>query len=198
MPRWSELRELARPRPIAGNATERRLAGAATVGDLREIARRRAPRAVFDYTDGAAGQEVSLRRSREAWARVEFRPSVLRDVSSVDTGVDVLGRRAALPFAFAPTGFTRLVHTEGEPAVARVAARVGIPYALSTMGTTSLEALAEAAPTARRWFQLYLWRDREASRDLVARALAAGYEALVLTVDTPVAGARLRDVRNGL
>jgi L-lactate dehydrogenase (cytochrome) len=198
VPRWSELRPLLRTRPVQRDAVERRLARAATVDDLRLLARRRAPRAVFDYTDGAAGQELSLRRSREAFARVEFRPSVLRDVSSVHTGVDVLGRRAALPFAFAPTGFTRLMHTEGEPAVARVAARVGIPYALSTMGTTSLEALAAAAPTARRWFQLYLWRDRDASRDLVARALAAGYEALVLTVDTPVAGARLRDVHNGL
>ena len=197
-PRWSELQPLLRPRPVQRNGTERRLARAATIADLRRLARRRAPRAVFDYTDGAAGQELSLRRSREAYARVEFRPSVLRDVSAVDTSVDVLGRRAALPFAFAPTGFTRLMHAEGEPAVARVAARAGVPYALSTMGTTSLEALAAAAPTARRWFQLYLWRDREASQDFVARALAAGYDALVLTVDTPVAGARLRDVHNGL
>jgi L-lactate dehydrogenase (cytochrome) len=197
-PRWSELRPLLRPRPVQRNGTDRRLARAATIDDLRLLARRRAPRAVFDYTDGGAGQELSLRRSREAYARVEFRPSVLRDVSSVDTSVDVLGRPAALPFAFAPTGFTRLMHAEGEPAVARVAARAGVPYALSTMGTTSLEALAAAAPTARRWFQLYLWRDREASRDFVDRALAAGYEALVLTVDTPVAGARLRDVHNGL
>jgi L-lactate dehydrogenase (cytochrome) len=197
-PRWSELRPLLQTRPVQRDGTERRLARAATIGDLRELARRRAPRAVFDYTDGGAGAEVSLRRSREAFARVEFRPSVLRDVSSVDTSVEVLGRRAALPFAFAPTGFTRMMHTDGEPAVARVAARTGVPYALSTMGTTSLEALAAAAPTARRWFQLYLWRDREASHDFVARASAAGYEALVLTVDTPVAGARLRDVHNGL
>jgi L-lactate dehydrogenase (cytochrome) len=109
----------------------------------------------------------------------------------------VLGREAALPFAFAPTGFTRLMHTEGERAVGRVAERVGIPYGLSTMGTTSIEDLAAAAPGLRRWFQLYLWRDREASNAFVERAQAAGYEALVLTVDTPVAGPRLRDVRNG-
>ncbi|MDQ3029615.1 MAG: alpha-hydroxy-acid oxidizing protein, partial [Actinomycetota bacterium] len=105
---------------------------------------------------------------------------------------------SAAPWVFAPTGFTRMMHTEGESAVGRVAARTGVPYALSTMGTTSIEQLAAAAPDARRWFQLYLWRDREASRDFVARAQAAGYEALVLTVDTPVAGPRLRDVRNGL
>src|SRR3712207_3533892 len=106
--------------------------------------------------------------------------------------------RSSLPLVFAPTGFTRLMHTQGEAAVGRVAERVGVPYALSTMGTTTIEALAAAAPGARRWFQLYLWRDREASAALVARAAAAGYEALVLTVDTPVAGPRLRDVRNGL
>jgi L-lactate dehydrogenase (cytochrome) len=129
---------------------------------------------------------------------VEFVPSVLRDVSAVDTSTTLLGGPSALPFAFAPTGFTRLMNHEGEPAVLRVAERAGIPYALSTMGTTSVEDFAAAAPEARRWFQLYLWRDREASRDFVTRAKAAGYEALVLTVDTPVAGARLRDVHNGL
>jgi L-lactate dehydrogenase (cytochrome) len=197
LPRWTEFRELVRPGRPSGNATARRLARAATIGDLREIARRRVPLAVFDYTDGAAGAEISLRRSREAFERVEFRPRVLRNVSAVDPSTALLGTPAALPLVFAPTGFTRLMHTEGESAVGRVAERVGVPYALSTMGTTSLEALADAAPGARRWFQLYLWRDREASAALVERARAAGYEALVLTVDTPVAGPRLRDVRNG-
>ena len=197
IPRPSELAELLRPRRPPGDATDRRLARAATIGDLRELARRTVPRAVFDYTDGAAGAELSLRRSREAFERVEFCPSVLRDVSRVDPATTLLGCPAALPLAFAPTGFTRLMHTEGEAAVARVAGRAGLPYALSTMGTTSVEALADAAPEARRWFQLYLWRDREASAALVERAAAAGYEALVLTVDTPVAGPRLRDVRNG-
>jgi L-lactate dehydrogenase (cytochrome) len=153
---------------------------------------------VFDYTDGAAGEELGLRRSRQAYARAELLPQVLQDVSVVDTSTTILGRPAALPLAFAPTGFTRMMHTEGEPAVARVAARSGIPYALSTMGTTSIEDLAIAVPAGRRWFQLYLWRDREASRDFVVRAKESGYEALVLTVDTPVAGRRLRDVRNGL
>ena len=197
IPRPSELAELLRPRRPPGDATDRRLARAATIGDLREIARRTVPRAVFDYTDGAAGAEISLRRSREAFERVEFCPTVLRDVSRVDPATTLLGGPAALPLAFAPTGFTRLMHTAGEAAVARVAGRAGLPYALSTMGTTSVEALAAAAPAARRWFQLYLWRDREASAALVERAAAAGYEALVLTVDTPVAGPRLRDVRNG-
>ena len=197
-PRWSELRPLLSPPSFSLDLTSQRLARAASIADLRQLARRRAPRAVFDYTDGAAGEEVSLRRARSAFARVEFRPRVLQDVSSVDPSTTILGGPASLPLVFAPTGFTRLMHTEGEPAVARAAARAGIPYALSTMGTTSIERLATEVPSARRWFQLYLWRDRAASRDLVLRAQEAGYEALVLTVDTPVAGLRLRDVRNGL
>ena len=187
-----------RPRRLPLNSTERRLAGAASIPDLRLLARRRAPRAVFDYTDGAADEEVSLRRSRQAYARVEFNPTVLRDVSVVDKSTTILGKPVAAPIVFAPTGFTRMMHTEGEPAVARVAARMGIPYVLSTMGTTSIERLANAAPGGSKWFQLYLWRDRQASRDFVTRAWESGYEALVLTVDTPIAGPRLRDVRNGL
>jgi L-lactate dehydrogenase (cytochrome) len=197
-PRWSELEGLLRPRRVPLNSTERRLAGAASIPDLRLLARRRAPRAVFDYTDGGADEEVSLRRSRQAYARVEFTPTVLRDVSVVDRSTTILGKPVAAPIVFAPTGFTRMMHTEGEPAVARVAARMGIPYVLSTMGTTSIERLANAAPGGSKWFQLYLWRDRQASRDFVTRAWESGYEALVLTVDTPIAGPRLRDVRNGL
>jgi L-lactate dehydrogenase (cytochrome) len=198
MPRPSELAPLLRPAPFVRDATARRLRRAAAVADLRTIARRRTPRAVFDYCDGAADGEQSLRRAREAFARVEFRPSVLRDVSVVDTGRDILGRRSALPFAFAPTGFTRMMHTDGERAVASVASEIGVPYALSTMGTTTIEDLAASAPSARLWFQLYLWRDRSFGKDLVQRAAAAGYDTLMLTVDTPAGGARLRDVRNGL
>jgi L-lactate dehydrogenase (cytochrome) len=197
-PRWSELRPLLRPRAPSVDVIGRRLAAAGSIADLRRLARRRAPRAVFDYTDGGAGDELALRRSRDAFARIEFRPRVLHDVSAVDSSTTILGRDAAAPLVFAPTGFTRMMHTAGEPAVARVAARARIPYALSTMGTTSIEALAAAVPEGRRWFQLYLWRDRAASRDFVARARESGYEAIVLTVDTPVPGPRLRDVRNGL
>jgi L-lactate dehydrogenase (cytochrome) len=174
------------------------LATAHTIGDLRAMARRRTPRAVFDYVDGAAEEELALRRARQAFADVEFHPNVLRDVATVDLSVQVLGRRSELPFMFAPTGFTRMMHHQGERAVVRVADRAGIPYALSTMGTTSIEDVAAAAPGARKWFQLYVWKDRVAGKDLVQRAEEQGYEAVVLTVDTPVAGARLRDVRNGL
>jgi L-lactate dehydrogenase (cytochrome) len=172
-----------------------------TIEDLRVMARRRVPRSVFDYTDGAAEGEVSLLRARRLFGGLEFQPSVLHDVAEVDLSTHVLGRAAGVPFCFAPTGFTRLMHHHGEPAVARVAARRGVPYALSTMGTTSIESTAAAgravAPDPRLWFQLYVWRDRSAATDLVARAKAAGYEALMLTVDVPVAGARLRDARNG-
>jgi L-lactate dehydrogenase (cytochrome) len=197
LPRWSELQPYLRTGPIRLSPTERRLAAAATIWDLRSVARRHVPRAVFDYVDGAADTETSLRRSREAYARVEFVPSVLQDVSAVDTSTTILGRRSSLPLVFAPTGFTRLMNHEGEPAVARVAGRLGIPYALSTLGTTSPEDVAAAAPDTEKWFQLYLWNDRDAGIDLVRRARAAGFTALVLTVDTPVAGARLRDVHNG-
>jgi L-lactate dehydrogenase (cytochrome) len=197
-PRPSELRPLLRPAPFVRDADERRLRRAASIADLRTIARRRTPRAVFDYVDGAADGELSLHRARRAYTRVEFSPTVLRDVTHVDTGREILGHRAGLPLAFAPTGFTRMMHHTGEPAVASVAQQFDIPYTLSTMGTTTIEDVAAAAPQARKWFQLYLWRDRAPAKDLVQRAASAGYDTLMLTVDTPVGGARLRDVRNGL
>lgn len=197
MPRWSELKPLLRPKPLTLDPAERRLGKALTIADLRAIAKRRTPRSVFDYTDGAAEGEISLGRARQLFAEMEFRPSILRDVSDIDTSTTMLGERSAQPFAFAPTGFTRMMNHEGESAVVRVADRVGIPYALSTMGTTSIEDVAAAAPNARKWFQLYVWKDRDSGEDLVKRAASAGYEALMLTVDVPVAGARLRDVRNG-
>ena len=197
LPKWSELKPLLRPKPVTVNATERRLEKALTIADLRAIAKRRTPRSVFDYTDGAAEAEISLRRARRLFAEMELQPSILRNVSDIDLGTSILGGRSELPFAFAPTGFTRMMNHEGESAVVKVAEQVGIPYALSTMGTTSIEDVAAAAPDARKWFQLYVWKDRDAGEDLVKRSAAAGYEALMLTVDVPVAGARLRDVRNG-
>jgi L-lactate dehydrogenase (cytochrome) len=197
LPKWSELKPLLRPKPITVNPTDRRLEKALTIADLRAIARRRTPRSVFDYTDGAAEAEISLRRARRLFAEMELQPSILRDVSEIDLGTSILGGRSELPFAFAPTGFTRMMNHEGESAVVKVAEQLGIPYALSTMGTTSIEDVAAAAPSARKWFQLYVWKDRDAGEDLVKRSAAAGYEALMLTVDVPVAGARLRDVRNG-
>lgn len=197
IPKWRELKPLLHTKRIEPNPTKRRLAAALTIDDLRTVARRRTPRSVFDYTDGAAEAEISLRRARDLFANLEFNPSVLRDVSGVETTTPMLGRAAALPFAFGPTGFTRMMHHDGESAVARVAAKHDIPYALSTLGTTSIEDVASAAPTARKWFQLYIQKDRSAAEDLMSRAKEADYEALILTVDVPVAGVRLRDARNG-
>ena len=169
-----------------------------TVDDLRQRARRRTPRSVFDYVEGGAERELSMRQAVEAFERVVFHPRVLRDVATVDASTTILGSAASLPVVFGPTGFTRMMHAAGEPAVARSAARAGFPYTLSTLGTTAVERLAAEAPAADRWFQLYVSRDRGRVRELVARARDAGFRALVLTVDVPVAGARHRDTHNGL
>ena len=197
LPKWEEVKPLIKLR-LPGLGPEARLASAASVWDLRTIARRRTPRAPFDYTDGGADEEIALRRSREAYRRVEWNPTVLRDVSEVDTATSLLGTPSSLPLALAPTGFTRMMQHEGEPAVARAADRAGIVYALSTLGTTTPEDVAAAAPNLNRWFQIYVFKDRGLSRELLERASASGYSALILTVDTAIPGARLRDVRNGL
>ncbi len=179
------------------DGTHRRLSRALTIYDLRQIAKRRTPRAAFDYTDGAAEAEFSLARARRAFEDIEFHPAILRDVSTVDMSTTVFGGPSMLPFGIAPTGFTRLMQTEGETAGAGAAGAAGIPFTLSTLGTTSIEAVRAANPAGRNWFQLYVMRNREISYDLVHRAAQAGFDTLFFTVDTPVAGARLRDVRNG-
>jgi L-lactate dehydrogenase (cytochrome) len=196
-PRPSELAPLMKVKTPTLNAKKRRLDAALTIADLRAIAQRRTPKAPFDYTEGAAEAELSLARARQAFQDIEFHPAILRDVSHVDTGWDVLGKRVELPFGIAPTGFTRMMQTEGEVAGATAAAAAGIPFSLSTMGTTSIEGVRDAAPDGRNWFQLYMWKDREKSMQLVDRAAAAGFDTLLVTVDVPVAGARLRDKRNG-
>ena len=179
------------------NAKRRRLQSAQTIWDLRKIARRRTPAAAFDYTDGAAEGEISLRRARQAFRDVEFHPDILRPAPSVDTSCQILGGTSAMPFGIAPTGFTRLMQTEGEVAGAGAAGAAGIPFTLSTLGTASIEEVKDANPYGRNWFQLYVMRKREISYGLVERAAQAGFDTLMFTVDTPVAGARLRDRRNG-
>ncbi len=196
-PKPSEIIELMHFRRPEWNPTRRRLRDALTIYDLRTIARRRTPRAPFDYTDGAAEGELSLQRARQAFEDVEFHPSILRDVSKVDTSTTILGGTSALPFGIAPTGFTRLMQTEGETAGAGAAAAAGIPFTLSTLGTTSIEGVKAANPHGRNWFQLYVMRERTVSYDLTRRAAAAGFDTLFFTVDTPIGGARLRDVRSG-
>jgi len=197
IPKPSEVFELMRFKKPQLDARKRRLESALTIYDLRDIARRRTPRAAFDYTDGAAEGEISLARARQAFEDVEFHPSILKDVSHVDTSVTAFGGPSTLPFGIAPTGFTRLMHTAGETAGAGAAGAAGIPFTLSTLGTTSIEDVRAANPGGRNWFQLYVMRDREVSYELVRRAAAAGFDTLFFTVDAPVAGARLRDKRNG-
>ena len=179
------------------NGKKRRLESALTIYDLRTIAKRRTPKAAFDYTDGSAEGELSLSRARQAFEDIEFHPSILRDVSKLDTTTRVLGGTSAMPFGIAPTGFTRLMQTEGEIAGAGAAAAAGIPFTLSTLGTSTIEDVKAANPNGRNWFQLYVMRQREISYGLVERAAAAGFDTLMFTVDTPIAGARLRDKRNG-
>lgn len=198
IPRPRELAPLIKfERPFPGR--ERKLQRAQTIWDLREMARKRTPKVAFDYTDGAADAEISLNRARQAFTDLEFRPAILRDVSKTDTATTVLGAGVTLPFGIAPTGFTRMMHAAGELAGARAAERAGIPFTLSTMATTAIEDIAAATgPAARNWFQLYMWTDRDRSLALVERAARAGFETLVVTVDVPVAGNRLRDIRNGM
>jgi isopentenyl diphosphate isomerase/L-lactate dehydrogenase-like FMN-dependent dehydrogenase len=198
VPNLKDLSQLMKFKSPTWNMAERRLNEAHTIYDLLEMAKRRTPKAPFDYTDGSADQEISLARARQAFEDIEFQPRILRDVSAVDLASVVLGKTVAMPFGIAPTGFTRMMHTEGEIAGSQAAEAAGIPFSLSTMGTRSIEEVAGAAPNGRNWFQLYMWKDREKSMALVERAAAAGFDTLMLTVDVPVAGARLRDKRNGM
>ncbi len=197
LPKVRELAELMQFKTPELDGRKRRLDAALTIADLRLIAKRRTPAAAFDYTDGAAEGELSLTRARQAFEDVEFHPDILRPAARVDTATTVLGGPSAMPFGIAPTGFTRLMQTEGETAGAGAAAAAGIPFTLSTLGTTTIEDVKATNPHGRNWFQLYVMRDREISYGLVERAAAAGYDTLMFTVDTPVAGARLRDKRNG-
>ncbi|HZJ51530.1 MAG TPA: alpha-hydroxy acid oxidase [Actinomycetota bacterium] len=197
-PKVRDLAPLMKFKTPELNAKKRRLDAALTIYDLRDIAKRRTPKAAFDYTEGAAEAEISLARARQAFEDIEFHPSILRDVSTVSTGWEVLGAPVDLPFGIAPTGFTRMMQTEGEIAGARAAARAGIPFSLSTLGTCSIEDVKAANPHGRNWFQLYMWKDRDRSMALVDRAAKAGFDTLLVTVDVPVAGARLRDKRNGM
>ncbi len=175
-----------------------KLKRAQTVADIAAIAKKRTPKVVFDYVEGSAVDEIAYSRTRDALSRVEINSRVLRDVSDIDTSTTILGKKIDLPICFAPTGYTRLMHHVGEPAVANVAAEKNLIYALSTMGTTSPAELAAAVPSVRRWFQLYVMKNRADTLAVIKQAKEAGFEALVLTVDTPVAGLRYRDNRNGL
>ena len=197
-PKPSELAPLLKFSLPTLRRKKRRLEKAYTIWDLRDIAKKRTPKGPFDYTDGSAESEVSLERARQAFADLEFIPSILKDVSTADLTRNSLGEKFSMPLGIAPTGFTRMMQTEGEIAGARAAEKFGIPFTLSTLGTTTIEDVVTAAPNGRNWFQLYMWKDREGSMALVERAQRAGVKNLMLTVDVPAAGQRIRDYRNGL
>ena len=171
------------------------LSRAWSIADLRRLARRRLPRAVFDFIDGGAENEATLRDNCAAFERVRLLPKVLVDVANVDTSTMILGGPSKLPICISPTGAVGFGRPGGDVAIARAAAAFGIPYTLSTTATASIERIAEEAP-GRLWFQAYILKQQAFTLGLVERARAAGYEALVVTVDLPVGGKRERDFHN--
>ncbi len=190
------LRSVVRFDPVEWDPVARRLRRAASIQDLRAIARRRLPGGVFDYIDGGAEDEVTLAANVAAYRSTEFRPRVLRPVGDLDPSTTLLGKTLPFPLVLAPTGFGRIAHPDGELAVARAAARADVPFTLSTLATRSIEEVA-AVSNGPKWFQVYVWRDRGLVKEMIARARAAGFETIVLTVDTAVFGRRERDVRRG-
>jgi L-lactate dehydrogenase (cytochrome) len=166
------------------------------IADLRRLARRRVPRMVFDYIDGGADDEVTLRGNVDRFRDYQLTFNALQDISQISTATTILGTPTALPIVFCPTATQRLFHPQaGETAVARVAASAGIIYSLSTLATTDIETVG-AATTGPKWLQLYIWKDRGLVREMITRAKAAGFTAVILTVDVPVAGNRERDLYN--
>ena len=197
-PRWKNIKPLLGWSLPKFPLEDRKLKRAVNLQELRLLARKRVPKAVFDYVDGGANDELSYQRSAETFSKVEFHARVLRDVSKIDLTTKIAGKNSALPIIFAPTGYTRMMNYEGEPMVAQVCEENDLIYSLSTMGTTSSQEIADQVPGVRRWFQLYLWRDRSQSLQFIYGAKEAGFEGLILTVDTAVGGIKWRDIRNGL
>jgi L-lactate dehydrogenase (cytochrome) len=169
---------------------------AVNIADLRALAKKRLPRMIFDYIDGGADDELTLQRNSERLRAHELRFSVLRDITHIDTKRTIMGAPAKLPFFISPTAASRLFHHEGETAVAKAAHEAGMIYAMSTIGSTKVEHITPVHD-GPKWYQVYVWKDRGMVRDGLARAKAAGFSALALTVDVPVSGNRERDPRNG-
>lgn len=198
LPRWKNIKPLLGWSFPKFKNNDRRLNSSINISDLRALAKSRVPKAVFDYVDGGANDEIAYARSQEIYSRIEFKAKVLRDVSKIDLSAEILGKTSALPIIFAPTGYTRMMHYKGEVMVAKICQENNLIYNLSTMGTTSSKEIGAQVPDVRRWFQLYLWRDREQSLKFIEEAKLSGFEGLMLTVDTAVGGIKWRDMRNGL
>ena len=198
LPKWKSIKPLLGWGLPKSPFRDRKLNSVVNLAELRLLAKKRVPKAVFDYVDGGANDELAYARSQEIYSRVEFKARVLRDVSIINLKTKILDKESALPIIFAPTGYTRMMHYQGEVMVAKVCDENNLIYNLSTMGTTSSKEIGEQVPNVRRWFQLYLWRDRDQSLKFIEEAKAAGFEGLMLTVDTAVGGIKWRDIRNGL
>ena len=198
LPRWKNIKPLLGWSLPKFPLQDRKLKNVVNLAEMRNLAKKRVPKAVFDYVDGGANDELAYARSQEIYSRVEFKARVLRDVSKIDLTCDVIGQKSALPIIFAPTGYTRMMHYQGEVMIAKICEENNLIYNLSTMGTTSSEEIGNQVPGVRRWFQLYLWRDRDQSLKFIEEAKEAGFEGLMLTVDTAVGGIKWRDMRNGL
>lgn len=192
-----DVLKLIQLRKFERSSTQRLLNKVVLADDFRAMARRRLPRAVFDYVDGGADEEITLRANREAFARRQLHPRLLRDVSVVPLSGEIFGQPFRKPIGLSPTGYTRMMHPTGEVSACRAAMAAGVPYTLSTVGTTTIEDVA-ATGHPNLWFQLYVTNDKRLSDPLVDRAAAAGYKALEVTIDTAVTGRRARDARNGL
>ena len=197
-PRWKNIKPLLGWSLPKDPLADRKLKKVVNLAELRLLSKKRVPKAVFDYVDGGANDELAYARSQEIYSRVEFKAKVLRDVSKIDLTANIVGQISALPIIFAPTGYTRMMHYQGEVMVAKVCEENNLVYNLSTMGTTSSKEIGDQVPNVRRWFQLYLWRDRSQSLKFIEEAQIAGFEGLMLTVDTAVGGIKWRDMRNGL
>ena len=197
-PRWKNIKPLLGWSLPKDPLADRKLKKVVNLAEMRLLSKKRVPKAVFDYVDGGANDELAFIRSQEVYSRVEFRARVLRDVSKIELTTNIVGQKSSLPIIFAPTGYTRMMHYQGEIMVAKVCEENDLVYNLSTMGTTSSKEIGDQVPNVRRWFQLYLWRDRSQSLKFIEEAQAAGFEGLMLTVDTTVGGIKWRDMRNGL
>ena len=196
-PRWRDVEPFLRLRPVPRERVERRLARCLSIDDLERLARRRVPGAVWDYVYGGSDAELALRRNRQAYERVELRPTAFGQVAEPDIATNILGQPASAPIILAPTGYSRLSHHAGERAAAASAAGAGLPYTLSTYATTSIGDIGEMSSDSRNWFQFYVMKDRAVTRQHIDEAKTAGYETAVITIDTTVTGLKRKDLRNG-